>query len=248
MKRMTFYHFKITIGKPIFGKGLPYKKQEKRMHKELQTLVSVYSRYIDSLKAEGADIKENHNKMSKYINEHSPIWLKGHILQDCYINCLRAYHNKPLKVSSIIKELLEKLSLIKEAEAESPSMKELLSKDEPLDVIAKLTIKTKDENGNEQIEYRNSWLPTLYTYFRPHNQEELDYMVTELEKMNDKGLISPSDFCSVRELVLNPIAKSKQFINDDNENPRKKGLNIQVINGDKILKEIEQEELELAEA
>ena len=218
------------------------------MHKELQTLVSVYSRYIDSLKAEGADIKENHNKMSKYINEHSPVWLKGHILQDCYINCLRAYHNKPLKVSSIIKELLEKLSLIKEAEAESPSMKELLSKDEPLDVIAKLTIKTKDENGNEQIEYSDSWLPTLYTYFRPHNQEELDYMVTELDKMNDKGLISPSDFCSVRELVLNPIAKSKQFINDDNENPRKKGLNIQVINGDKILKEIEQEELELAEA
>ena len=66
--------------------------------------------------------------------------------------------------------------------------------------------------------------------------------------MNDKGLISPSDFWSVRELVLNPIAKSKQFINDDNENQRKKGLNIQVIDGDKILKEIEQEELELAES
>lgn len=218
------------------------------MHKELQTLVSVYSRYIDSLKVEGADVKKNYSSMRDYINEHSPIWLKGHILQDCYINCLRAYHNKPIDTSSIIKELLDKLSLIKEAEAESPSMKELLSKDEPLDVIAKLTIKTKDENGNEQIEYRDSWLPTLYTYFRPHNQEELDYMVTELEKMNDKGLISPSDFWSVRELVLNPIAKSKQFINDDNENPRKKGLNIQVIDGDKILKEIEQEELELAEA
>lgn len=218
------------------------------MHKELQTLVSVYSRYIDSLKAEGADIKENHNKMRKYINEHSPIWLKGHMLQDCYINCLRAYHNKPLEVSSIIKELLEKSSLIKETEAESPRMKELLSKDEPLDVIAKLTIKTKDENGNEKIEYRDSWLPTLYTYFRPHNQEELDYMVTELEKMNDKGLISPSDFWSVRKVVLNPIAKTKQFINDDNEKPREKGLNIQVINGDKILEEIEEEELELAEA
>lgn len=218
------------------------------MHKELQTLVSVYSRYIDSLKVEGADVKKNYSSMRDYINEHSPIWLKGHIQQDCYINCLRAYHNKPLNVSSIIKELIEKLSLIKEAEAESPSMKELLSKNEPLDVIAKLTIKTKDENGNEQIEYRDSWLPTLYTYFRPHNQEELDYMVTELEKMNDKGLISPSDFWSVRELVLNPIAKSKQFINESNEKPRKKGLNIQVIDGDKILKEIEQEELELAEA
>ena len=218
------------------------------MHKELQTLVSVYSRYIDSLKEEGADIKKNYSSMRDYINEHSPIWLKGHILQDCYINCLRAYHNKPLYTSSIIKELLEKSSLIKETEAESPRMKELLSKDEPLDVIAKLTIKTKDENRNEQIEYRDSWLPTLYAYFRPHNQEELDYMVTELGKMNDKGLISQSDFLSVRELVLNPIAKTKQFINDDNEKPMEKGLNIQVINGDKILKEIEQEELELAEA
>lgn len=218
------------------------------MHKELQTLVSVYSRYIDSLKAEGADIKENHKKMRKYINEHSPIWLKGHILQDCYINCLRAYHNKPLEVSSIIKELLEKSSLIKETEAESPRMKELLSKDEPLDVIAKLTIKTKDENGNEQIEYRNSWLPTLYTYFRPHNQEELEYMVTELEKMNDKGLISPSDFWRVRELVLNPITKTRQYINEDNEKPRDGGLNIKVINGDDVLKKLGEEELEMAEA
>lgn len=218
------------------------------MHKELQTLVSVYSRYINSLKVEGADVKKNYSSMRDYINEHSPIWIKGHIQQDCYINCLRAYHNKLLDTSSIIKELIEKLSLIKEAEAESPSMKELLSKDEPLDVIAKLTIKTKDENGNEQIEYMNSWLPTLYTYFRPHNQEELDYMVTELEKMNDKGLISPSDFWSVRELVLNPITKTRQYINEDNEKPRDGGLNIKVINGDDVLKKLGEEELEMAEA
>lgn len=202
------------------------------MNKELQTLVSVYSRYIDSLKAEGADIKKNYSSMRDYINEHSPMWLKGHMLQDCYINCLRAYHNKPLEVSSIIKELMD-----------TNCGEESVSRAE-----RQLTIVTKDENGNEQIEYRDSWLPTLYTYFRPHNQEELDYMAAELEKMNDKGLISPSDFWSVRELVLNPIAKTKQFINDDNEKPREKGLNIQVIDGDKILNEIEQEELELAEA
>ena len=84
------------------------------MHKELQTLVGVYSRYIDSLKAEGADIKENHKKMMKYINEHSPMWLKGHMLQDCYINCLRAYHNKPLDTSSIIKELITQIITILE--------------------------------------------------------------------------------------------------------------------------------------
>lgn len=202
------------------------------MHKELQTLVSVYSRYIDSLKAEGADIKKNYSSMRDYINEHSPIWLKGHMLQDCYINCLRAYHNKPLDTSSIIKELIN-----------TNCSDEMVSR-----AIMQLIIKTKDENGNEQIEYRDSWLPTLSTYFRPHNQEELDYMVTELEKMNDKGLISPSDFWSVREIVLNPIAKTKQFVNEDNVKQRGKGLNIQVIDGEKILKEIEQEELELAEA
>ena len=202
------------------------------MHKELQTLVSVYTRYIDSLKTEGADIKENHKKMKDYINEHSPMWLKGHMLQDCYINCLRAYHNKPLDTSSIIKELIN-----------TNCSDERVSKAE-----MQLTIKTNDENGNEQIEYRDSWLPTLYTYFRPHNQEELDYMVTELEKMNGSGIISPSDHLAVKSLVLDSIANTKQFINEDNEKPREKGINIQVINGDKILNEIEQEELELAEA
>lgn len=202
------------------------------MHKELQTLVSVYSRYIDSLKAEGADIKKNYSSMRDYINEHSPIWLKGHILQDCYINCLRAYHNKPLDTSSIIKELIS-----------TNCSDERVSK-----AIRQLSIVTKDENGNERTEHRNSWLPTLYTYFRPHNQEELEYMVTELEKMNDKGLISSSDCWSVRELVLNPIAKTRQYINEDNEKPRDSGLNIQVINGDEVLKEIDEEELEMAEA
>ena len=202
------------------------------MNKELQTLVSTYSRYINSLKVEGADIKKNHSSMRKYINEHSPMWLNGHMIQDCYINCLRAYHNKPLEVSSIIKELMD-----------TNCGEESVSRAE-----RQLTIVTKLQDDSERTEYRESWLPSLYKYFRPHNQEELDYMATELEKMNDKGLISPSDFWSVRELVLNPIAKTKQFINDDNEKPREKGLNIQVIDGDKILNELEQEELELAEA
>lgn len=202
------------------------------MNKELQTLVSVYSRYINSLKAEGADIKNNYSSMRDYINEHSPIWLKGHMLQDCYINCLRAYHNKPLGTSSIIKELIN-----------TNCSDERVSK-----AIKQLCIVTKDENGNERTEYRNSWLPTLYTYFRPHNQEELEYMVTELEKMNGKGLISSSDCWSVRELVLNPIIKTRQYINEDNEKPRDGGINIQVINGDKVLKELDEEELEMAEA
>lgn len=202
------------------------------MHKELQTLVSVYSRYIDSLKAEGADIKENHKKMRKYINEHSPIWLKGHILQDCYINCLRAYHNKPLEVSSIINELIN-----------TDCSDERVSR-----AIMQLSINTKDENGNERTEYRNSWLQTLYAYFRPHNGEELEYMFAELEKMNDKGLISSSDYWSVRELVLSPIVKTRQYINEDNEKPRDKGINIQVIDGDKVLKELDEDELEMAES
>jgi len=200
------------------------------MKKDLQTLVSVYTRYLDSLKVEGADIKENYSKMREFINENCEEWLKGHMLQDCYINCLRAYHKKlsSIEASMVINELV-KTHCCKNSMNHCKFI---------------LTLVTKDDNGDKHIEYRTSWLPTLYMYFRPSNEEELDYMTSELERMNDNGLVSPSDYFSVKSLILDAVRTSKHYINEESVN--KKPLVFQVVDGDKVLKEIEQEELEEA--
>lgn len=212
-------------GKPLLGRVCLTQKQKKHMHKDLQTLVSVYTRYINSLKAEGADTRGNYTKMKEYINNNSPIWLKGHMLQDCYVNCLRAYHKKPLEASYIIKLLMD-----------TNCSDETLTKAQ-----MQLSIVTKDK----PTEYRNSCLPTLYKYFRPSNEEELEYMKAELEKMKDKGLISPSDYWSVKELVLKTVEKTKNYITKDTE--QTKGLKIQAFEGDQLMRALDEElEEELA--
>jgi len=200
------------------------------MNKDLQTLVSVYARYLNSLKAEGADIKKNYSSMRDYIKENCDEWLKGHMLQDCYINCLRAYHNKPIETSLVIQELTDTNCSEKSIDA----------------ARIRLTV-TIENNGEKVTETRTSWLPTLYEYFRPSNEEELDYMAQELEKMEEEELISPSDFWSVRELVFNPIAKTEQYINESSTSSSS-DLIFQVIDGEKVLKELEEEELVTAEA
>ena len=166
---------------------------------ELGTIVSTYERYLEALKDSSADAIEKFKKMDSFLNRNCEEWIRGFLIQDCYFNALRARHNK---ISTI---------------EPSPIIAELIitnCSDEAVGKAKYILIRSKD---TEEKSYLNSWTPTVYKYFRPSNKEELDYMKEELDDMRIKGLVSENDYYGAKELILNAVEKTENFIGDVDE-------------------------------
>lgn len=149
--------------------------------KDSKELVSVYARYINSLKADGADIKNYCDKMTEYINAHCEEWIKLHLLQDCLTNSFRALHNK---IDAIAPSIL--LGELIDTNCSEEAVKHC-----------------KTQLEAHPLEWG---LPTFYKYFNPENEEELDYMFKELEIFKATRLITDSNYQAVLDLVLKPSA------------------------------------------
>jgi len=149
----------------------------------LKDLVSVYTRYINSLKADGADIETNYTKMSEYIKKHSDEdWLTYHLLQDCHINYLRAKHKNldGVEVSQVIMKLIS-------TNCDSKTV----------NYVREMLVFINEKNQREI----RSYLPTLYKYFSPKSQEEATYMKEEFSHMLSMGLAVSADTFSVVNMM-----------------------------------------------
>ena len=157
---------------------------------KLQKVLDTYKRYLDSLTNKETDVKKNYAAMKAVTERDAAPWLKKHMLQDCFINSLRFNRSKfqEIEPSTRIKKLMD---------ASSDGTK-LLAEVENV----KLSLQADGAEGF-------TWLPTLYTYFRPTTRFELQTMGTELEQMHNIGLCSERDFKCVKENVFLP--KLEQF-------------------------------------
>ena len=153
---------------------------------KLQKVLDAYSRYLLALKNEETDglaIKTYYGAMKTVIEKDCEEWLKKHMLQDSYINCLRSNRKKyeDIKPSSRIQMLMDDICSIGRV---------------------KESIVIPMADGEKEIRF--SWLPTLYNYFNPQNLEELNSMQNELMQMRSIGIVSDTDCLLVDNNVFKP--------------------------------------------
>ena len=148
---------------------------------KLQKVLDAYTRYLNSLKKDGTDIKKNYSAMKTVIERDCEEWFKKHMLQDSIINSLRANRQKydDIKPSSRIQLLID-------------------SQDNLKKVKQSIVIK----KAYDSTEIRFSWLPTLYNYFNPIHKSEGLEMWEELKKMYSIGLVSDTDYQLLCENVF----------------------------------------------
>lgn len=167
---------------------------------KMRNLIDAYKKYLDSLRNEVTDdvaIKTYYSAMKIAIQDNCEEWLKKHMLQDSFINCLRANRGKTVDVkpSSRIQLLMESL-------------------DENLGRVKKSIVLQKEVDGEKVEEVRFSWLPTLYDYFNPKTLLELEEMEKELNQMHSVDLVSDEDYSAIVHMVFNTFKGELQRLSN----------------------------------